>query len=182
MVGYLKLFMGPMYAGKTTHLIDTCKFVNNSKIVVKHKSDVRYQLNNIVSHDNNHIGCFSINTLKEVYELPDFDTKDNILVDEAQFFQDLYEVVLDLVNNCGKKVFLFGLDGDFKGQPFIKGDFLKLIPFADSIEKLAGKCYLCERPSILSKRIVKDDSQVLVGGADIYQPVCRYHFLNSNIK
>ena len=167
MVGYLKLFMGPMYAGKTTHLIDTCKFVNDSKIVVKHKSDVRYQLNNIVSHDNNHIGCFSINTLKEVYELPDFDTKDNILVDEAQFFQDLYEVVIDLVNNCGKKVFLFGLDGD---------------PFADSIEKLAGKCYLCERPSILSKRIVKDDSQVLVGGADIYQPVCRYHFLNSDIR
>ena len=95
-----------------------------------------------------------------------------ILINEAQFFDKLKEVVISMLNE-NKRVYLYGLDGDFKQQKF--GDILDLIPYCDTIEKLKAKCVKCGNSAIFSKRIKGGDSQVLVG-SNVYIPVCRKCF------
>ena len=58
---------------------------------------------------------------------------------------------------------------------------LDLIPLADEVTKLRCGCKPCEtagrrRDALFSLRIVANESQELVGGADTYLPVCRQHY------
>lgn len=50
---------------------------------------------------------------------------------------------------------------------------LELVPLADSVTKLTGKCNYCDARSIHSFRVVADERQQLVGGGDMYVPTCR---------
>jgi thymidine kinase len=72
----------------------------------------------------------------------------------------------------GKKVYLCGLDGDFKRHKF--GQILDLIPLCDKITKLTSLCSLCKNgtPGIFTKRITDEETQIVVG-VDNYIPVCR---------
>lgn len=63
-------------------------------------------------------------------------------------------------------------------------EFLDKVPFipkndTDNVTKLKSFCKLCSdgTPGIFSKRIVKSESYILVGGSDVYMSVCRKHFL-----
>lgn len=58
---------------------------------------------------------------------------------------------------------------------------LQLLPLSDSIVKLASKCKFCTRKARFSMRISADiTNQELVGGAESYAPVCRYHYSSMN--
>jgi thymidine kinase len=94
----------------------------------------------------------------------------HIFINEAQFFPDLYEFVVELLRR-NKKIFVYGLDGDYKQQPI--GDILRLIPLADSYTKLTAICDDCGGAAIFSHRIVEDDTQILVGQKESYIPLCR---------
>ena len=78
-----------------------------------------------------------------------------------------------MISNINKKkVYICGLDGDFKKQKF--GEILDLIPLCDKVTKLTSICSLCKNgnPGIFSKRISDEKEQTLVG-SDNYIPVCR---------
>lgn len=170
----LTLILGPMYSGKTTTLINLINKSDNH-IAYKHNSDDRYQMNSIISHDNKAKKCIPVANISEI--LKDVDKYNNIFIDEGQFFTDLYENVKILIA-ANKSVFISGLDGDFKQEPFGNGDLLKLIPFADEIIMLKSKCYICSNDARFTKRLVNDNEQILIGSNKLYQPVCRIH-LNS---
>ena len=76
-----------------------------------------------------------------------------------------------------KKVYVCGLDGDFKRQKF--GQILDLIPLCDKVTKLTSLCSICKNgtPGIFSKRISSEEEQTLVG-SDNYIPVCRTCYEN----
>lgn len=187
-MGKLDIIIGPMFAGKSTYLVksinETIEAIGeNSVLVIKHKSDNRYEedntKSNIITHDKTSYPCLSVNNLSEIIKLYDEKlntTIEKIFIDEAQFFDDLYDIVIYLVEYKKIDVLIVGLDGDFERRTFGKGDILKLIPFADSVQKLNSRCYICNKPAPFTKRIVKSQEQVIVGGADIYQPACRIHF------
>jgi thymidine kinase len=94
-----------------------------------------------------------------------------ILINEAQFFDDLYPCVLDMLKE-NKRVYLCGLDGDFERKKF--GTILDLIPFCDNVTKLKALCGLCKdgTPGIFSMRLTGEKEQMLIG-SDNYMPVCR---------
>jgi thymidine kinase len=96
---------------------------------------------------------------------------DVILINEAQFFDDLYVCVNDMLKE-NKKIFVSGLDGDFERKKF--GQILDLFPLCDKITKLTSLCSLCKNgePGIFSMRLNKDKTQMLIG-SDNYIPVCR---------
>ena len=100
-----------------------------------------------------------------------------IIIDEGQFFENLRifcEKMFDTIGrNINVKIVVSGLDGDFQNNQI--GEILSLIPICDSVVKLKGKCDFCDKESIMSKRISNDQSQVLVGGNDLYKPTCREH-------
>lgn len=57
------------------------------------------------------------------------------------------------------------------------GSALDLIPLADSVTKLHARCELCNQPAPFTFRKTVDTRTEIIGGADVYMPVCRHHFV-----
>jgi thymidine kinase len=103
---------------------------------------------------------------------------DVILINEGQFFPDIHDVVVMLVETYKKHVVVCGLDGDFKRIKF--GKLCDLIPFCDTITKLQAVCD-CGQPSIFSHRTSTETAQVLIGSSN-YKPLCRACYRNANVS
>jgi thymidine kinase len=189
---YLELFIGPMYAGKTSKLLDIykqCKFCNISVTVINHSTDTRYHNTMMSTHDKIMIPCIQTIHLSDVWNYSKVDeiysdesenhiklrNSDVILINEGQFFEDLYDTVVDMLNN-NKKIYICGLDGDFQRNKF--GQILDLIPLCDKVTKLTSLCSICKNgaPGIFSMRLSTEKQQTLVG-SDNYVPVCRKCFV-----
>lgn len=186
----LHIFIGPMFSGKTTKLLNIYTLltthikINQEKILlINHTSDTRYGQSQIISHDGNKCPCYSLNKLEEIYTLFDTTNLNNIeyiLIDEAQFFTDLFIIVLKLLKN-GKNIIIAGLDGDFQQKPFYNSKLLELIPYCATIQKLCAKCYICKEHAFVTKRLTNSKDIILVGGSDDYQPACIKHaYINNN--
>jgi thymidine kinase len=178
--GFLEIAIGPMFSGKTTHLIQAYKkytYIGKRVIVLNYAEDKRYHETMLSTHDKIMIPCMQTNRIKDVWCNEDFINSDVVLINEGQFFSDLHECVLDMVDVLKKRVYICGLDGDFKREKF--GSVLDLIPFCDNIVKLHSLCSICRngKRGIFSHRLVKEDSQILIG-SDIYVPLCRSCYLS----
>ena len=174
--GFLKIFLGCMYSGKTSTLISIYKHNKLAHIktcVINYIGDVRYDVNKMSTHDGNKIDCLKFKKLYEIYENKDNLIKnvDCFIINEGQFFQDLYSIVYDLVNTHNKIVYVGGLDGDYKMEKF--GQILDLIPICDKVEKLGAICSICKKRAAFTKRTSKETEQEIIGGSDKYIPVCR---------
>ena len=198
--GYLELFIGPMYASKTTRLVEIykqCKFCNISVTVINHTIDNRYDDELLSTHDKVKIPCIKTERLSDVWTNSidieeDLNTSprvqdkfkvgksDVILINEGQFFEDLYEVVVEMLKR-DKKVYICGLDGDFERKRF--GTILDLIPLCDKVTKLTSLCSLCKNgtPGIFSMRLTNETDQTVVG-SDNYIPVCRKCYSNKHSR
>lgn len=189
--GYLEVIIGPMFSGKTSRLVEIyeqCQKCNINVSVINHVIDTRYGNNIMSTHNGHNIPCIMTNNLKHIWTgepetngmfqiLRDREKvyfSDVILINEAQFFDDLYEVVVNMLKN-GKHVYVAGLDGDFQRQKF--GQILDLIPMCDKVTKLSSFCGLCKNGTIgiFSKRLTNETEQTLVGVSN-YIPVCRCCF------
>lgn len=169
--GFLHLVLGPMFSGKTTRLIHeyNSRRENQEKVAaINYSGDMRYHETLLSTHDKIMIDCIQCDSLKEVRLDDDVSV---VLINEGQFFTDIYEGVLEWVENQGKTVIIFALDGDFQRNPF--GEIYRLIPLADTVEKLAAGCAGCSRetPARFSYRVSNEVRQVSIG-CD-YVPLCR---------
>ena len=193
-VGYLELIIGPMFSGKTSEILQIykqCKFCNISVAIINHTIDKRYHNTMISSHDKIMAPCLQASNLSDIWSDYVFfeagnqidnnshmllRNSDVILINEGQFFPDLYETVIDMLNN-NKKVYICGLDGDFERKKF--GRIIDLIPFCDKVRKLTSLCSLCKdgTPGIFSMRLTNETEQTIVG-SDNYIPVCRKCYSN----
>jgi len=194
--GYLELIIGPMFSSKTSSLLEIykqCKFCNISVSIINHSIDQRYHETMLSSHDKIMAPCFQANKISDIWTNTRYsesgNEKDNsaykflrnshvILINEGQFFPDLYEAVVDMLNN-NKKVYVCGLDGDFERKKF--GTILDLIPLCDKVNKLTSLCSLCKDGTrgIFSMRLTNETEQTIVG-SDNYIPVCRKCYSNKN--
>lgn len=205
--GSLDIIIGPMFCGKTslgnqraTVFADTGFKVAR----ITHSFDDRGKCEGIISkgnvstHNSSFVGLsgkisqFSAPNLKNI----DVNEYQVILIDEAQFFDDLYDIVINWVEKDGKHLIVSGLCGDFERKKF--GKILDLIPHCDTVKKLQARCYYCLKD--LSKSDFKGNimaisapftfrktggkDQVHIGGQDDYVPVCRYHhnFFSENLS
>lgn len=173
---YLEIILGSMFSGKTSYLVEIykqCVFCNIEVCVINSALDNRYGNSVLTTHDQVKIPCLSVKSLSNLFT----DYSDAIqqckvvLINEGQFFDDLYSVVFTLLEQ-GKKVYVCGLDGDFERKKF--GQILDIIPLCDKVSKLTSLCSICKNgtPGIFSKRISGETIQTLVG-VDNYLPVCR---------
>ena len=173
--GYLALYLGCMYAGKTSKLISIYEKNQGAGIstcVINYIEDKRYHDNKMSTHDRKMISCLPVQKIYDVFEKDAslLEKTDAFIINEGQFFSDLYDVVKLLVNDHGKKVYVCGLDGDYRMKKF--GQMLDLIPIADHVEKLHAVCSLCKAPASFTKRLTNETAQKVIG-SDNYIPVCR---------
>ena len=189
----LQIFVGPMYAGKTTRLIQT--YMNEpdlNKVIIdyniqsnktdKHEKYVYhscmqthdgivapnvYKCKHLTSlNDKENYYMFSKDSLEYYYSM--YANSRHVFINECQFFPDLKKFVLSLLR-FNINVYLFGLDGDFKQQ--LMGQTIELLPYASKIEKMKGKCSKCENFAIISHRITKD-KQIYLPDERAYIPLC----------
>ena len=58
------------------------------------------------------------------------------------------------------------------------GSVLDIIPLADSVTKLTAQCELCGKRAYFTLRKTDETQTELIGGADVYMPVCRQHYVS----
>ena len=176
--GFLEVILGPMFSGKTTHIVDLYEKYSAtgiSTLVINHSADIRYHDTMLSTHDKRMIPCIFIDKLELAMDR--YDKVEAILINEGQFFPDLYDIVVRLVNIHNKRVHICGLDGDFKRMKF--GALLDLIPMCDTVTKLNSRCTNCRNPAIFSHRVTNEINQIVIG-SDNYMPLCRCCYNKAN--
>lgn len=177
--GYLKVILGPMFAGKTTNIINEFhkyRSMDYKCIAINHSIDDRYGNGVVSNHNQNKIPSINSKSLFKIKE----KVRDHkvLFINEGQFFDDLYDFVNAMLF-VDKIVFVCGLDGDYQRKKF--GSILDIIPLADEVVKVNGICNHCKkRKSLFTHRIIKEGGQIVVGNDNIYMALCRpcYRLLN----
>lgn len=170
--GSIEIICGSMFSGKTEELIRRINRARIAKLIIKifsPQADTRFGNDVITSHNTNQVSAIPVRCAADILSL----TNDEhvIGIDEAQFFDDgLLQVCTTLANN-GIRVIVAGLDMDFKGQPF--GPIPSLMAIADTITKLHAVCVICGNQALYSYRLVPEESKILVGEKESYEPRCR---------
>jgi len=176
-IGYLELIIGPMFSGKTSRIIEIYKqasFCNIPITVINHSIDNRYDETLLSSHDKIKIPCIKTEKIKDIWA--SIMESHVVLINEGQFFEDLYDCVVEMLA-LGKKIYICGLDGDFERKKF--GTILDLIPLCDKVTKLTSICSSCRDGTlgIFSMRLTNEKDQTVVGSEN-YIPVCRKCYNN----
>lgn len=181
---FLKIIIGPMYAGKTNEIIKIYNSLKNTNniLVIDYTEDFIVEKDILKSHDDIQIPCYKCNDLNsiKIYLKESFCEYDYIIINEAQFFENLKNWVLNELENENKNLILCGLDSDFKRNKF--GEIWDLIPHADKIEKLTGKCNYCTNNSLYSYRITNQLDKQIIMDCTLYLPLCRNCYLKYSIN
>ncbi|XP_027065023.1 thymidine kinase a-like isoform X2 [Coffea arabica] len=183
--GEIHVIVGPMFAGKTSTLLRRIKTESSngrSVAVIKSDKDTRYALDLIVTHDGEKLPCWplaNLSSFRQKLGSEAYDKLDVIGIDEAQFFEDLYDFCREAADLDGKTVIVAGLDGDYLRRSF--GSVLQVIPLADSVTKLNARCELCGRQAFFTLRKTEETETELIAGAEVYMPVCRKHYVSGQV-
>jgi thymidine kinase len=167
--GCITLYLGCMFAGKTTAIVCMLyKNFNKKCIIIKPLIDTRYSHTSIQSHSNLTIKA---NVCEKLADLDQLVNKfDVIIIDEGNFFPDIHVYPNKWANN-GKKIFIAALNGTYERKPF--GKIGELIPQCENIKKLHAICTYCENKADFSKKIIHNNKKIDIGGSDKYVAVCR---------
>lgn len=188
MEGKLRFIYGPMESAKSALLlIEAHNFEKRGigVLCMKPSTDNRDGENIIKSRIGLERECFVIlpdyNIFQIIKEIL-VENKSNkiplqwILVDESQFLTSKQVNQLrQVVDQLGINVLCYGLRTDFQTKLFEASK--RLFELADDIDELKIACR-CGRKAVVNARynslgeIVIDGAQVLIGGEDIYKPLC----------
>lgn len=170
--GRIEVICGSMFSGKTEELIrrmKRAKFARQKVDIFKPAIDVRYSVENVVSHNSQSINSTPVDSSASIMLLA--TNTDVVGIDEAQFFDNGLVNVCNKLANEGVRVIVAGLDMDFKGNPF--GPIPQLCAIADEVSKVHAICVKCGQLASFSHRTVDVDKQVLLGETAEYEPLCR---------
>jgi len=111
---------------------------------------------------------------------------DAVFIDEAQFMTRLQVFqCARIVDALDIPVLCYGLKTDFMGKLFEGSE--ALLCLADNIEEIKALCW-CGRKATMTARvaadgqIVREGSQIAIGGNDMYTSLCRKHFMSGEAK
>lgn len=170
--GSIEIICGSMFSGKTEELIRRLKrsqYAKQKVEIFKPNIDIRYHLEQVVSHDSNTIHSTPVPSASQI--LLYANDVDVVGIDEAQFFDtEIVNVCQTLAGN-GIRVIIAGLDQDYLGNPF--GPMPALMAIAEYVTKVHAICMHCGALANHSHRITTQNTLVLLGEKDAYEPLCR---------
>jgi len=188
----LKIFYGPMFAGKSTKLLHVvnefidvshAKGIGKKAIIINSVKDNRNikKTGNITSHSSmekkttkSNIEFLTVEKLSDVK----VERYDCIGVDECQFFPDLYETVKIWLDQK-KQVNCAGLISDVNKNKF--GQLLDLFPHSSDNIQMKAYCLKCEEhyQNATFTKLIKETGEkntLFVSASEHYIPVCEKHF------
>lgn len=174
--GWIEVICGSMFSGKTEELIrriHRAQYAKQKAHIFKPATDVRYDENDVVSHNGIRIESTIIGKGAEIFD----HLADDVVVvgiDEAQFLDvDTVRVARELAAE-GRRVIVAGLDQDFRGEPF--ETMMHMMVEAESVTKNLAICMKCGNPAHRNQRLTEASSVVVLGGTESYEARCRKCF------
>lgn len=173
--GSIILYIGPMFAGKTTRMISEVekRQFAGDWIFIKPITDTRNKNDFIETHNGMTVEAHSTKKLLE-FSKEKLEVVKTIGIDEGQFFDDIFEFS-EAMAKKGKTIIISALDGTYLRKPW--ENISKLIPSCEHVEKINSICGNCLNPNgSFSYRTVSCDEEVLIGSSDKYMSLCRKCF------
>lgn len=170
--GWIEVICGSMFSGKTEELIRRLKRAQlaRQKIeIFKPQIDTRYDEVKVVSHQGSEIHSTPVPASSNILLLA--NDVDVVGIDEAQFFDLELVNVCNQLANSGVRVIVAGLDMDYLGKPF--GPMPQLLACAEYVTKVHAICMNCGNLAYVSHRKIHNNSLVLLGETESYEPLCR---------
>ena len=170
--GWMEVICGSMFSGKTEELIRRLRraeMAGQNVEIFKPKLDIRYEAEEVVSHNQNKIRSTPVDSPNEILLLG--SNCDVVGIDEAQFFDDEIISVCNDLANSGIRVIVAGLDMDFKGNPF--GPMPALMATAEYVTKVHAVCTRTGNLANYSFRKAANENLVMLGETEEYEPLSR---------
>jgi thymidine kinase len=181
LISTLTVFSGPMFAGKTTSLINAINAAveadDHVVVIIKPAMDNRYAEKSIVTHDGVSHVALPVSSAKDVITaLGEASARTgkpaHLFADEVQFldgpyFNGDFHLLVHAFLQAGHRVTCCGLDMDWRGLPF--DVTARLLAMADHVTKLTARCAVTGLPAQKTYKMVVDDAVVAVGAGETYQ-------------
>ena len=186
MVPKLKLFVGPMFSGKSTKLLQQVERYNlgHRKVVCfKPAMDNRYtQEGFIVTHNGSQIPCILVNKGSDIVEyFSDKPLPDAIAIDEAFMIDDIAKACLKFLYGFRIDVLVSTLDMSSSLIAF--DEVSTLLSHATHIKKCKAVCTVCgtDASYTMRKEEYSNTNMIQVGGQDMYEARCLAHHSDIDI-
>src|SRR3989339_1269130 len=185
LAGSLKLYLGPMFSGKSTRWsreLNKVKKVGWDPIVLNYSRDVRDGNTDrensgkgyITLHNGSQLEAVLVRDGSEVKNyLTSHPNQKVVFINEAQFMAGLYQTIFDLIPQ-GYQFHVDGLSRGFNRGKF--GDIADLVCLADTVDMSYATCVVCGDPATENQRMKRvngtvmpahyDDPLEAVGGKD----------------
>jgi thymidine kinase len=176
-----------MNAGKSTSLLQSSYNYRErgmNPLVMTANLDDRYGVGKVTSRLGIEEDAYLFNNDTNV---ADIITKihssakiDCILVDEAQFLsKDQVKQLTYLVDTLDIPVLCYGIKTDFQGELFTGSKYL--LAWADKLVELKTICRCGRKANMVLRldaegNVMKEGTQISIGGNESYESVCRKHF------
>ena len=176
--GNMTVFVGPMFSGKSSHLLQQHIWKNHagdSSLLVKPAFDDRYATEEVVTHNNLKVTAVNVTSVDDINRIILRDgepTFKNLMIDECQFFIEphFHGNIVECVKNLLKNqinIYAAGLDMDWRGDPFyVSAMFLAM---ADDAVKLKSVCSKSGKPATKTYKKTKSGESIELGEKDLYE-------------
>ena len=183
----LYFYYSSMNAGKSTALLQSAYNYEERDMrpfIMSAALDDRYGLGKVTSRIGLAAEAQLFNSKDALYSILKIENLkkplDCILIDESQFLsrEQVKQLTL-VVDQLNIPILCYGIRTDFRGELFPGSQYL--LAWADKLVELKTVCY-CGRKATMVVRmdgdgmVIKDGDQVVIGGNDQYQSLCRRHF------
>lgn len=168
------VFCGPMFSSKTSKLLMSLERYKHQKkrvLAIKPVIDVRYNVEEIVSHSGWKYPATTVSTGAELLEVfaTFIEPPDVVVVDEAFMIPGCAEALICLFRS-GVTVLVSSVDLSSSCKPFTEVE--KMLPWATCVEKCAAVCTMCSNDARYTLKVTRGSSEIEIGGSDMYEPRC----------
>lgn len=183
----LYFYYSSMNAGKSTSLLQSAYNYQErgmTPLLLTAEIDNRYSVGKVTSRIGLEAGAHLFNQDNNLFEMVseqnENETIDCVLIDESHFLsKEQVKQLGQVVDTLDIPVLCYGIRTDFRGELFPGSKYL--LAWADNLNELKTVCHCGRKATMVVRldsdgKVVSDGDQVVIGGNDQYQSMCRRHF------
>jgi len=168
------VYCGPMFSAKTSRILydaERLKYQQKPFLAFKPLVDIRYGEQEIVSHLGAKLRAIQIESGDSLMQFlaSTSEPYEHILVDEVFMIPGIAVALIWLFRQ-GISIHVSTLDLSYACKPFT--EVQAVLPWATKIEKCTAVCTACGADAHFTYRKNQDDIEIVIGGADMYEPRC----------
>ena len=183
----LYFYYSAMNAGKSTSLLQSAynyKERGMRPFIMSAAIDNRYSIGKVTSRIGLEAEAYLFHKEDDLFKILSEENKQQgincVLIDESQFLsREQVKQLAIAVDDLDIPVLCYGIRTDFRGELFPGSQHL--LAWADNLIELKTICHCGSKATMVVRtdeegNIINDGDQVVIGGNDRYQSMCRKHF------